>query len=635
MRISTNQIFDAGSSSILNSQSSLYKLQNQLSSGRRVQTPQDDPVAASQALVVTQSKEVNAQYVDNQGAAKSQLGLVDSQLATLVNVLQNIRTTVVGAGNTGTYSQSDRETMATEIESRLSEIVGIANTDNGVGEYLFSGYKGNVTPFAVNTALPVSPPATTAPIDYFGDEGERLLQMSPSRQIGISVAGSDVFMTGKTGNGTFVTATGGNVGVSTGVRAPALTASAGTVTDQSLWTAALANPAAGQPLEIRFADATHYGIYDPVSGNTTGPLVYTPGSPISLVTAGGVDFSAQVTVTGTPAGGESFKISAVNGNISVSTGTTRSFTADAGTILNRTQYEAAQANPLAGEPLEIRFADSTHYGIYDPVSGLTTGPLPYTSGTAIPLVTAAGVNFSTQVVVTGTPVAGESFTIQSSVNKGTAIIDAGSVQDPQKWAQAVNNAAAGQPVEIRFASVGGVLSYGIYDPVGGLTTMKPYFAGQAIPLVTKGVGTPVDFGSQVIVQGQPAAGDTFEINPSTNQSVFQTVQNLVGMLRKPIGSSTYTKTQFSNELGAQLTNIDQSLNNISRVQSTVGTRMQEIESLGSQASDLDIQYQSTLSDLQDIDYAKAISDFMKQQMNLEAAQSSFAKITGLSLFNYL
>lgn len=633
MRISTNQIFDAGSSSIMSGQSSLYKLQNQLSSRRRVLTPQDDPVAASQALIVTQSREVNAQYIDNQGAAKSQLGLVDSQLASLVNVLQNVRTTVVAGGNTGSYSQSDRETMATELESRLSEIIGIANSDNGVGEYLFSGYKGNVTPFAVNTALPVSPPAATAPIDYFGDEGERLLQVSASRQLAISVAGSEVFMDSKTGNGSFVTGTAGNPGVSAGVRAPVLTASAGTITDKTQWTAALANPAAGMPLEIRFTDATHYGIYDPVSGATTGPLVYTPGNAIPLVSDGGVDFAAQVTVTGTPAGGESFLINAVNGNVSVSTGTTRSLTADAGTIRNRAQYEAAQANPLAGEPLEIRFPDSTHYVIYDPVSNATTAPQAYTSGMAIPLVTSAGVDFGTEVVVTGVPVAGESFRIQSSVNQGTATIDAGSVLDPQKWSQAVNNAAAGQPVEIRFASVGGVMSYGIYDPIGGLTTpMKPYSAGQAIPLVTAG---GVDFGSQVIVQGQPVAGDSFEINPSTEQSLFQTVQNMIGILRSPIGASTYTKTEFSNELGAQLTNIDQALNNISRVQSTVGTRMQEIESLRDLSSDLDIQYQSTLSDLQDIDYAKAISDFIKQQMSLEAAQSSFAKITGLSLFKYL
>ena len=76
MRISTSQIFDTGSLSIQQSQSALYKLQNQISSGRRVLTPQDDPVAASQALVVTQSMEVNAQYMNNQGQAKNQLGLI-------------------------------------------------------------------------------------------------------------------------------------------------------------------------------------------------------------------------------------------------------------------------------------------------------------------------------------------------------------------------------------------------------------------------------------------------------------------------------------------------------------------------------------------------------------------------------
>lgn len=542
MRISTNQIFDAGSSSILSSQSNLYKLQNQLSSGRRVQTPQDDPVAASQALIVTQSREVNAQYIDNQGAAKSQLGLVDSQLASLVNVLQNIRTTVVAAGNTGTTSQRDRETMATDIESRLSEIMGIANSDNGIGEFLFSGYKGNVKPFAVNAAEDAIPPATTAPVSYYGDDGERLLQVSASRQIGISVAGSDVFMAGKTGNGTFVASSGGNFNV--GIAA---------------------------------------GVLDPMS----------------------------------------------------------TATADAGTVINRALFTSALENALAGRPISITFEDNAgtlSYRISDPLGGTVPvpadPPVAYTSGAAIPLVTADGVDFGARVAISGVPVVGDTFLINptQSNNTGTATIDAGSVLDPQKWSQAVNNAAAGQPVEIRFASVGGVMSYGIYDPVGGLSAMKQYTAGQVIPLVTAG---GVDFGSQVVVQGRPAAGDSFEINPSTNQSVFQTVQNLIGILRNPISASTYTNTQFSNELGAELSNIDQSLDNISRVQSIVGTRMQEIESLGNLSSDLDIQYQSTLSDLQDIDYAKAISDFMKQQMNLEAAQSSFAKITGLSLFNYL
>ena len=57
--------------------------------------------------------------------------------------------------------------------------------------------------------------------------------------------------------------------------------------------------------------------------------------------------------------------------------------------------------------------------------------------------------------------------------------------------------------------------------------------------------------------------------------------------------------------------------------------------LAKAAADLDVQYNATLSDLQDLDYAKAISDFTLQKTYLEAAQSSFAKIAGLSLFNYL
>ena len=61
MRISTSQIFDSGALGIQNGQGALFKLQNQLSSGRKVLTPKDDPVAAAQALVVTQSRDVNSQ----------------------------------------------------------------------------------------------------------------------------------------------------------------------------------------------------------------------------------------------------------------------------------------------------------------------------------------------------------------------------------------------------------------------------------------------------------------------------------------------------------------------------------------------------------------------------------------------
>ena len=551
MRISTSQIFDAGSASIQKSQSGLYKLQNQLSTGRRILSPQDDPVASAQALITTQAMGVNAQHITNQGQAKSQLALADSQLSSLVNVLQNTRVRVIQAGNTSTLSQSDRETIATELESRLSEMLGIANSDNGSGEYLFSGYRGNVRPFAVDGGGATIPPAKTPPVVYSGDDGERVLQVSSSRQMAVSVAGSDLFMTAKKGNGSFVMATGGNfgVGASAGVKDPASTATidGGTVTDRAQWTTALNSALAGRPLEIIFED-------------------------------------------------------------------------NAGTM---------------------------SYRVKDPVGGLVplppAVPVAYSDGAAIPLVTASGVNFAAEVVISGVPVAGDSFVITpgAGANKGTATVDAGSVIDPGRW----NDAGNPGKFMVQFTvttSASGVSSttYQLYDnttpatPVPLLTTPQPYTPGQSIKL-QKTTLPVADYGSQIVVQGQPGNGDTLTVEPSTNQSVFQTMQNLIGILRSPIGTTTYTNTQFVNELGSELKNVDQYLDNVFRVQANLGTRMQEIESLSSTSSDLDIQYQTTLSGLQDLDYAKAISDFMNQQMNLEAAQKSFAQVSGMSLFDYL
>ncbi|WP_186411112.1 flagellar hook-associated protein FlgL, partial [Candidatus Propionivibrio aalborgensis] len=237
MRISTNQIYDAGALGIQRNQSALYKLQNQLSSGRRVLTPEDDPVAAAQALIVTQTRDVNAQHIKNQGNASGQLGLLDNQLSSLTDLLQNVRERVIQAGNTGTLTNSDRQTIATELESRLGEMLGIANSRNGSGDYLFSGYQGATLPFAIDASQSAVPPASTSPVGYFGDDGERLLQVSSSRQLAVNVAGSDVFMSAKGGNGTFATSTGGNIGG--GINQGTAAIDQGSVLDQQKWQVAV------------------------------------------------------------------------------------------------------------------------------------------------------------------------------------------------------------------------------------------------------------------------------------------------------------------------------------------------------------------------------------------------------------
>ena len=96
-------------------------------------------------------------------------------------------------------------------------------------------------------------------------------------------------------------------------------------------------------------------------------------------------------------------------------------------------------------------------------------------------------------------------------------------------------------------------------------------------------------------------------------------------------SGTGVSTAVSTALGG----LDTSLDNVLTTRAQIGSQLVEVEQLGFIGSDLDLQYATTLSSLQDLDYNEAISRLTQQQTYLQAAQQSFLKTTGLSLFNYL
>jgi flagellar hook-associated protein 3 FlgL len=208
MRISTNMIFNSGTSGILNNQAAQLKTYNQIATGRRVVTPEDDPVAASQVLVNIQAQEVNKRYMENQGQAKDSLKLVETQLNTTVNTMQEILDKTIQAGNT-TLNDANRAAIATELEERLKELVSVANSQDGNGHYLFSGYQSTVRPFNVSgTAGPYysfDPTDLTLPannyVTFNGDQGTRELQVDASRQMPISESGADIFMRVRDRNG--------------------------------------------------------------------------------------------------------------------------------------------------------------------------------------------------------------------------------------------------------------------------------------------------------------------------------------------------------------------------------------------------------------------------------------------------
>jgi len=140
---------------------------------------------------------------------------------------------------------------------------------------------------------------------------------------------------------------------------------------------------------------------------------------------------------------------------------------------------------------------------------------------------------------------------------------------------------------------------------------------------------------QVTLTGQPAAGDSFSVAPSTNQSVFTTVQNLVSALQQQGTTSAAGEAQLNNSINVAINNIDQALNQSETVQSSVGARLNTITTQQSMASDQQVQLQKSISNLQSLDYPTAITSLDEQNTTLSAAMQAFTLTQGLSLFKFI
>ena len=226
-------------------------------------------------------------------------------------------------------------------------------------------------------------------------------------------------------------------------------------------------------------------------------------------------------------------------------------------------------------------------------------------------------------------------------NTGTATIDTGSISDPAAW-----RSSATQNVQIKFSVNAGVTSYDLVDTVSGKSLLtggaapaavgsqRAYTSGQPIVLKSQGAEPAFDLGGSVAITGAAANGDSFTLKPSSSQSVFASVAKLVGALENG-GTTPADDARFFGDIRAGITSIRQSLDNVVRIRAEIGTRMNEIESLQSMGSELSLQYQQSLSELQDVDYAKSITEMTRRQADLEAAQQSFLRISQLSLFRLL
>ena len=193
MRIGTLHMFRQGINSIIDQQSKLFETQNQLATGKRINSPSDDPTGAAQLVGLSESSKITAQYQDNILAARTRLELEDTALGSVGDTLQRVRELTIQALN-DTNNASDRAAIAAEVRQLADEVIGLANRKDGNGQFMFAGFQVLTTPFSE------APPGT---FSYNGDQGQRQIQIGSARQIADGDSGQAVFMDIPDGGGGF------------------------------------------------------------------------------------------------------------------------------------------------------------------------------------------------------------------------------------------------------------------------------------------------------------------------------------------------------------------------------------------------------------------------------------------------
>nr|WP_298376064.1 flagellar hook-associated protein FlgL [uncultured Halomonas sp.] len=273
MRISTVTMFESGLTSMNSQQGKLMHVEQQLASGRRVVNPSDDPQAASRAVGVSQSMAVSQQYADARITAGNALAQEESVLNSVSDGIASAKTLIIQASS-DTLSDADRASVAASLKGIYENLLGLANTTNGNGNYLFGGYKDDAPPFVKESGG----------VAYKGDLGVREQQVDSSRKMPVGDSGKAIFESVHSGAGYVATAKNDASGNNGNV----------TFTGPTRVDAAAAGY--GDEYEISFSDDKHYT----VTNKTTNSTVIGPGEEYKAgesLEFGGI----SITLEGTPA----------------------------------------------------------------------------------------------------------------------------------------------------------------------------------------------------------------------------------------------------------------------------------------------------------------------------------------------
>lgn len=201
----------------------------------------------------------------------------------------------------------------------------------------------------------------------------------------------------------------------------------------------------------------------------------------------------------------------------------------------------------------------------------------------------------------------------AATNVGTGVLDGGSVTDPTLYNP--------EQFTIRFIDPD---NYEVIDSSAAVVATGTFDSG----------GTIAFNGIQIKIEGDPATGDEFDVSPSVNNSVFAMIDDLASAVESIVLDET-SRAAMNNGINEGILAIDQAIGNVIDIRTSVGSRLAAIDGQNNANASTILTLQETIADLQDLDYAEALSRLTVEASTLEAAQQSFIRMQNLSLFNYL
>ncbi|WP_109127411.1 flagellar hook-associated protein FlgL [Dyella sp. C11] len=289
MRLSTSWMYQQSLNTMISQQSALATTQNQVSTGNRINVASDDPAGAGQIVSLNHVIASNAQYSSTIDSATTRLNTEASTLTSVNSALDNARTLALQAVN-GTLSDSDRQSIASQLTQIRDQILQLANTTDSNGNALFAGTSTTTTPFQMGANSAVS---------YGGNDSQQRSSVGSGLQVATSDPGSGLFMNIPTGNGSFEASAGG---ANTGT----LVVGSNSVTDLGTWNSTKASSGGGYNITFgtggtwTATDANGNAVLDS-SGNPVGGT-YTDGGSISFN-------GMTIAMSGTPAAGDTVSVS--------------------------------------------------------------------------------------------------------------------------------------------------------------------------------------------------------------------------------------------------------------------------------------------------------------------------------------